>query len=141
METKETIWFVYDGECPICQMGASLYQVKQSVGVLHTVDARTEREHPVMMEVNQAGLNLDQGMVVKYQGQLYQGKGALLIMAQLGADDGFYNKVNNILFRSPTLSAFAYPIIRSARNMLLTVLGRDKLNNLERAVERKEHIV
>ena len=41
------IYFVYDGECPICQMGADLYKVRQSVGELKTVDARTEKNHPI----------------------------------------------------------------------------------------------
>ncbi|MGE3713280.1 MAG: DCC1-like thiol-disulfide oxidoreductase family protein [Alphaproteobacteria bacterium] len=131
MQNKETLWFVYDGECPICQMGASLYRVRQSVGELKTVDARTEKNHSVMQEVNAAQLNLDNGMVVKYQNRLYQGKDALNLMAKLGGDDSVYNKINSRLFKSAAVSAACYPFMRGARNIALALKGVGKLNNLD----------
>jgi len=137
MDNKKTskslddVWFVYDGECPICQMGVALYKVRQSVGQLHTVEARTEKNHPVMVEVNLAGLNLDEGMVIKYQGQLYQGDGALHLMAQLGDDTGWLNKVNNSLFKSRWLATLCYPFMRIARNIALKLKGSGKIRNLE----------
>ncbi len=131
MPTKENIWFVYDGECPLCQMGATLYKVRQSVGQLHTVDARTEKNHPVMQEITQAGLNLDQGMVIKYQEQLYQGEAALTIMATLGEDAGWFNKINNRLFQSKALAKRCYPFMRGARNVALALKGSSQINNLD----------
>lgn len=138
MEEKKTdnslndVWFVYDGECPICQMGATLYKVRKAVGQLHTIDARTQKNHPVMQEVNQAGLNLDAGMVIKYRGKLYQGDGALSIMAQLGDDSGWFNKVNNALFQSKLLAKLCYPSMRMARNVALKLKGAGKIGNLEK---------
>jgi predicted DCC family thiol-disulfide oxidoreductase YuxK len=126
-----TIYFVYDGECPICQMGASLYQVRQSVGELKTVNARTEKDHPVMQEINQARLNLDKGMVIKYNNQLYQGAEALQLMATLGADSGWFNHVNNTLYKSKTLAKLSYPFMRGARNVALKLKGAGKIRNLE----------
>lgn len=125
------IYFVYDGECPICQMGASLYKVRQSVGELKTVDARTEKDHPVMQEVNQARLNLDEGMVIKYNDQLYQGESALHLMATLGADSGWFNHVNNTLYKSKTLAKLSYPFMKGARNVALKLKGAGKIRNLE----------
>lgn len=127
------IYFVYDGECPICQMGADLYKVRQSVGEVKTVDARTEKDHPVMQEVNQAGLNLDEGMVIKYNNQLYQGKEALHIMAILGADSGWFNHVNNTLYKSRTLAKLSYPFMKGARNIALKLKGAGKIHNLEQS--------
>lgn len=126
--TQEDIWFVYDGECPLCQMGARLYRLRQSVGTLHTVDARTEKDHPVMQEVNHARLNLDEGMVIKYQGVLYQGKEALHVMAQLGGQQGWFNTVNTTLFRSKVMATLCYPSMRAARNMALKIKGVEKIN-------------
>lgn len=128
---SETVYFVYDGECPICQMGASMYTVKQAVGTLETVDARTQQDHPIMQEVNAAGFDLDRGMVVKYRDQLYQGEGALHIMAQLGADDHLLNAINNRLFKSKTLAQLCYPSMRAVRNLALAVKGVSKIRNLE----------
>lgn len=130
---SDSIYFVYDGECPICTMGASLYKVRQSVGTLITVDARTEKSHPVMGEVNQAKLNLDEGMVIKYNNQLYQGAKALHIMATLGADIGWFNHVNNTLYRSKILANACYPFMKGARNILLRLKGVAKIDNVSQS--------
>lgn len=138
MEKKKTdnslddVWFVYDGECPLCQIGAALYKLRQAVGQLHTVDARTQKDHPVMIEANQAGLNLDAGMVIKYRGQLYQGGAALHLMAQLGDKASVFNKVNNTVFQSKFLVTICYPFMRLARNIALMLKGAGKIRNLER---------
>ena len=50
------VWFVYDGECPLCRVAAQALRIRQSVGNLHLVDARTERDHPLMARINAAGL-------------------------------------------------------------------------------------
>lgn len=126
------VWFVYDGECPICLMGASLYKVRQAVGALHTVDARTEHEHPLLQEVYEAGLNLDDGMVIKYKDSLYQGDEALHIMAQLGDKRGFFNHINNSLFQSKRMATLCYPSMRAARNIALKLKGASQINNLKR---------
>ncbi len=128
---KPDIWFVFDGECPVCQIGASLFKVRQSVGTLHTVDARTEKDHPVMREVNAARLNLDVGMVIKYEGNLYQGEDALALMAKIGADEGAFNKINRRLFQSRAMVNLCYPSMRFARNVALAVKGVGKIRNLE----------
>lgn len=129
--SKADIWFVYDGECPICQMGASLFKVRDNVGTLYTVDARTEKDHPVMCEVNDAKLNLDEGMVIKYQGALYQGEDALHLMAKIGAKDMGFNRLNSVLFRSKTLTKLSYPFMRGGRNLALKLKGAGKINNLK----------
>jgi len=127
----DAIWFVYDGECPICQIGASFYQVRQSIGQLHTVNAREEKQHPIMLEVNRAKLNLDEGMVIKYQDKLYQGQDALHLMAKLGADSGLLNRMNNLLFQSKSLAVLCYPAMKAARNLALKIKGVGRIGNLE----------
>lgn len=125
---SDDLYFVYDGECPICCLGASMYRLRQSVGALHTVDARTEREHPVMREVSAAGLNLDEGMAIKYRGRLCQGAEALHLMATLGADEGFLNRINNHLFKSERMAKLCYPSMRAARNLALKLKGVGKIH-------------
>ena len=125
------IYFVYDGECPICQMGARMYKLRQAVGTLHTVDARTEKDHPVMQEINAAGLNLDEGMVIKYEDTLYQGRDALVLMAELGADTGSLNRLNNLLFKCKTLATISYPLMKTARRIALCCKGKGLIRNLQ----------
>jgi predicted DCC family thiol-disulfide oxidoreductase YuxK len=132
MILSDTLWFVYDGECPLCHRASLSYKLKQSVGQLQLVDARTQADHPVMQEINVAGIDLDKGMALKYQGHLYAGKDALHLMALLGAEEGVYNKINNRLFRSQGRAAFFYPFLKSVRNLLIRLKGVGKINNLRR---------
>lgn len=126
-QPKEDIWFVYDGECPLCQMGARYYQLRAAVGKLITVDARTEHAHPVMQEIKQAGWDMNDGMVIKYQQKLYQGSDALVLMARLGAEDDIFNRINHRLFASESISKMAYPWMKAMRSVLITLKGVGKI--------------
>lgn len=129
-DQKPDIWFVYDGECPICQMGAHLFKIRQNLGVLHTVDARSEKNHPIIKEVNDAQLNLDFGMVLKYEGKLYQGDEALVVMVNIGDEKDVFNSVNRALFRFKTLSKLCYPFMKIARDIIIFFKRVGKINNL-----------
>lgn len=133
MTARPDLWFVYDGACPLCTLGASFYRVRQEVGVLHGVDARAEPDHPLLKEIRQTGLDLDEGMVIKYQDKLYHGREALLLMAQLGADAGVLNKLNNRLFRSRPLATLCYPMMKLARRLALTLNGAGLIKQAPRS--------
>ncbi len=135
MPKKEKVWFVYDGQCPICHSAADYYRIKETVGELHLIDARKDFDHPVLKEVNEKKLNLDKGMVVKYQNRLYHGADALYIMAHLGANKGLYNRVNVIFFRSKFISKLFYPWLKSVRDLVILLKGVPRIRNLEDAKE------
>jgi predicted DCC family thiol-disulfide oxidoreductase YuxK len=128
--SKQAIWFVYDGECPICSMAAEAFQVRDAVGTLHLVNARESAGHPALSEVNAARLDLDAGMVIKYGGILYHGADALQLMALIGSEHGWLNRMNALLFRSKPVAMIAYPFMRAARNLAIALKGTGKINNL-----------
>ncbi len=130
-QTKEGVWLIYDGDCPICTTMTHALQIKKTVGHLHLVNARENREHPLLKEVNDRRLNLDEGMVLKYQNRYYLGKDALHMMALLGSAQGWFNQINAALFRSKSLARFCYPVMRTSRNTLLRLRGVRKIRNLE----------
>lgn len=84
-----------------------------------------------MLEVNDARLDLDRGMVIKYLGKLYQGEQALSVMAEIGADDGVFNRINHKLFRYKTAINIGYPLMRFARNAALFAKGIGKIGNIK----------
>jgi len=84
-----------------------------------------------MQDIAQAKLNLDEGMVIKYQNHLYQGEEALHLMAVLGGDQGWFNRLNNSLYRSKTIAKRSYPFLKGARNLALKLKGSGKIRNLE----------
>jgi len=130
-DAKGDVWFVYDGDCPICTTAATALEIRQAISNLHLVNARKEGDHPLMQEVKAKGLNLDEGMVIKFQDTYYHGADALHIMALLGSGHGWFNRMNAWLFRSKTASAICYPPMRAARNFALRLKGVSQLRNLE----------
>ncbi|MCW4630262.1 MULTISPECIES: DUF393 domain-containing protein [Marinomonas] len=127
--TDKQILLIYDKECPACHFYCQIVRIRQSVGELVLIDARDNPE--VMVEVNAKGLDIDQGMVLKMDGQLYYGADAIQLLALLSSRSGVFNRLNYWLFRSKKIAAILYPILRSCRNLLLKVLGKTKINNLK----------
>lgn len=134
----EAVWFVYDGQCPLCLMGATHFKVREAVGELNLLDARKEPEHPLMQEINRLGLSLDDGMVIKFKDTHYQGADALHVMAMLGTNSGWFNRFNGHLFKSKTLAKLLYPSFRGTRNLLLKLRSIEKINNLREHYEQRD---
>lgn len=125
------VWFVYDGECPLCKTAAKALRIKKAVGKLNLINAREDKNHSVIQEINRAKINLDKGMVIKFDDKFYHGDDALGVMAFLGTNVGWFNRINYILFRSRLVSRLIYPFMRGSRNVLLLVLGVKQIKNLE----------
>ena len=122
------ILVVYDKQCPACDYYCNLVRIRESVGRLILVDARDNG--PIMEEITAAGLDIDQGMVVKVGTQLYYGADAIHVLALMGTNKGLFNRMAYWAFRSRAVSKVFYPLLRTCRNLLLKALGKTKINNL-----------
>ena len=125
---REPILLVYDKQCPACDFYCSLVRVRRDVGDLQLVDARDGGR--VMEEITRAGLDIDQGMVLKVGSQLYYGSDAIHALALLSTRTGFFNRLAYWSFRSRRVARVLYPLLRALRNLLLKMLGKTKINNL-----------
>lgn len=132
VNSKDDVWFVYDGECPICNHAAHALRIRKAVGQLHLVDARREASHPLVAEINARGYNLDESMVIKYGNSFYRGPEALGLMSLLGTGIGWFNRMNALLFRYKPVATYCYPFMRAIRNTLIRFKGVSKLQNLKR---------
>jgi len=83
-----------------------------------------------MEAITVAGMDIDQGMVLKLEDQLYYGSDAIHVLALISNRSGVFNRLNYWLFSSRYLSRLVYPILRALRNLLLKLLGRSRINNL-----------
>lgn len=132
---KGDVWYVYDGECPLCRMAARSLRIRKAVGTLHLINAREAPHHPVINEINTLGLSLDEGSVIKFGDTYYHGGDVMLVMGLLGSPGGWFNRMNALLFRSRTFSRFCYPAIRGCRNILLWLKGTGQIRNLQPPTE------
>jgi predicted DCC family thiol-disulfide oxidoreductase YuxK len=122
------ILLVYDEECPVCDAYCHVIRLRESAGELQLVNAREDTT--VMKDVTRQGLDIDQGMVLKVDGVLYYGADAIHELSLMGSTSGAMNRINHWIFRSRNRSRLLYPVLRSARNLLLKALRKTKINNL-----------
>lgn len=127
---KSGVWFVYDGDCPICTHAAQAIRIKQVFGELSTLNARETKDDPLIEEISRLGLDLDEGMVIYNNGRFYHGDGALKFMARYGASGNFFMFFLKSLFWSDTLSRLMYPWMRGIRNWLLRRRNVSRIDNL-----------
>lgn len=124
----DQILLVYDKECPLCDNYCQMVRIRESVGELKLIDARDPGD--IMGEITAAGLDIDQGMVLKMGDSLYYGSDAIHMLSLISSQSGLFNRLNYWLFRSRTISRVLYPVLRFFRNLLLKLLGKTKINNL-----------
>lgn len=125
---QEPILLVYDKQCPVCDFYCRRVRLRSDIGKLRILDARSPSG--IMDEITAAGLDIDQGMVVKHAGMLYYGSDAIHRLALLNKRSDWFNRLNSSIFRSRTRAQVLYPVLRFFRNLLLKLLGRTKVNNL-----------
>jgi len=125
---RPKVLVVYDKQCPACHFYCHIIRIRESVGELVLVDAR--KDSAIMDEITQKGLDIDQGMVVKVDDQLYYGSEAIHILTSMGSESFKRNRLSYWLFRSKRRADFLYPKLRATRNFLLKILRKSKINNL-----------
>ena len=124
----ETLWLVYDGECPLCSAWCTRARVREAVGELVLVDARAPG--PLMDEITALGLDIDQGMVLKFRDVIYYGPDAIRMMSLLSTPLGWFNRVNALFFGGVRRANFWYPVGKAFRNLTLKLLGIKYIDNL-----------
>ncbi len=127
--SRPEILLVYDKECPVCNAYCQIVRIRETIGDLKIVDAREKSE--ILDKITARGLDIDQGMVLKMGDQLYYGSDAMHALALISSRSGLLNRLNYWIFKSKSISSWLYPILRSFRNLLLKVLGKTKINNLD----------
>lgn len=125
------IWLVYDGQCPLCRTYCKYVRIREAAGRLHLVDAR--QPGPLMDEITAAGLDIDQGMVVKLGGCLYYGPDAIHVLTLLSTPSGLFNRLSYVFFGSQGAARIWYPVSKAVRNLVLKAMGIRYIDNLKRA--------
>lgn len=127
---KEGIYFIYDGQCPLCSSAAHALRIKEAYGVLYLINARQDASHPLIQDVTRQGLDLDEGMVIYADDRFYHGKEALKFMARYGQPRNMFTALCKSLFWSDSISTLMYPWMRGTRNMLLWQRRVGQIDNL-----------
>jgi len=127
----EELALIYDGECPVCTAYSCSVDVDEhKASGIKRINARSD--DALVKQAKDAGIDLDEGMIVLHDGKMYHGADALNIMARLAPKRGFGNRMNKLFFSNATVSRLSYPVLRAGRNTLLKLLGRKKIRDIDR---------
>ena len=118
-------WILYDGECPFCRSYVHFLRLKESIGPVKLIDARTSSAERARVET--AGLDLNEGMVLCLNDKLYHGAACLNRLSLMSTGSGLVNGLFAKLFRLEARAARWYPFLRNGRNLTLRLFGRSPI--------------
>ncbi|GGA28525.1 thiol-disulfide oxidoreductase DCC family protein [Neptunicoccus cionae] len=119
---KQTLKIVYDGDCPFCARYVRFIRLKDTLGAVELVDARSD--DPAVEQVRATGVDLNDGMALIDGDRIFFGDECIHRLALMSTPSGMFNRINASVFRSPTLSKLLYPVLKTGRAITLRLMGR-----------------
>jgi hypothetical protein len=106
----------------------TLADVRADQGKIRLRDARKDSD--LLREITACSLDIDEGMVVRYRGEIHYGSDASHVLALLSLRKTLFDKLTWLVFRSKRRARVVYPVMKAGRNLLLKTLDRTRINNL-----------
>ncbi|MEE4349341.1 MAG: DCC1-like thiol-disulfide oxidoreductase family protein [Pacificimonas sp.] len=122
---EEPIVIVYDGDCPFCTAYVKMARLKKAVGPVELVDAR--EPHPVVAEIEALGLDLDEGMAMKLDGEILHGDEVVHRLSLMTTPNAGLNGLAAKILKDRRRAKLLYPWLRAGRNLALALLGKRKI--------------
>lgn len=122
VDSNQSALIIYDGECVFCQNYVRLLRLREGVGAVELVDARSS--DPRVVSLQRQGYDLDDGMVFIHNGRIYHGHDAVHALALLTSDSTLFNKLTARVLSRPNIAAAIYPVLKAGRRITLFVRGR-----------------
>jgi len=116
---------VYDGQCPFCSSYIRLLRLRETVGTVRLLDARSDNVAATVKQILDVDLN--EGMMVLYGGHAYSGADALHMLSSLTSRSDAWNSAMVRLFDNPVLARMLYPLLKAGRRTALALLGRQPI--------------
>jgi len=120
--SAEPALIIYDGDCIFCQNYARLMRLREVVGPVELVDARSG--DPRVRRYWRDGYDLNEGMLFVYRGQIYHGSDAVHVLAGLSGSSSWFNRFNRAIFSHRAVSTLLYPLLKLGRRVTLLARGK-----------------
>ena len=121
---EPAITIIYDGACPFCSTYVRMIRLSQAIyGRIELISAR-DTHLPIVGELLDQGYDLDAGMAVIYQGEIYHGPDALHLLTLISTRSGLFNRLMKWIFSNKRVIRLAYPVLRLARNIAVKIKGK-----------------
>jgi predicted DCC family thiol-disulfide oxidoreductase YuxK len=113
---------IYDGDCIFCSNYARLIRLRETVGKVELVDARSG--DPRIASYWRDGYDLNEGMLFVYKGRVHHGSDAVHVLAGLSSPVSWFNRLNRSIFSSRSASTLLYPLLKVGRRITLLARGK-----------------
>jgi hypothetical protein len=100
-------------------------RLREAVGPVELIDARSG--HPLVQEIKDSGIDLNEGMLARYGDQDYFGADCMNLLAVLTNRTTFIGKTLSWLFSNREVARRLYPFLRAGRNAVLATMGRSRI--------------
>lgn len=113
---------VYDGDCIFCQNYVKLVRLRDMVGKVELLDARSD--DPRVRDFQRQGYDLNEGMLFVHRGRVHHGSDAVHMMALLSSSSDSLNRLNRRLLSIPKVAKAIYPALKLGRRATLFLRRR-----------------
>jgi predicted DCC family thiol-disulfide oxidoreductase YuxK len=117
---------IYDGACIFCDAYVRLLSLREAVGPVELIDARSG--DPRLRAYESAGYDLKEGMLFDYNGTVYFGADAINVLATLSTPVKTFNRINGALLSKRHVARFFYPILKFCRTITLKLRRIPKIS-------------
>lgn len=120
---------IYDGDCIYCQNYARFVRLREAIGPVELIDARSGDSR--VERYWRAGYDLNEGMLFVRGGTVFYGADAVHILATLSDERGGINRLNARLFANPRVATALYPLLKLGRRLTLIARGKTLMRRPE----------
>jgi predicted DCC family thiol-disulfide oxidoreductase YuxK len=117
---------IYDGACIFCDAYVHLLSLREAVGPVELIDARSG--DPRLRAYESAGYDLNEGMLFEYSGTVYFGANAINVLATLSTPVSTFNRINGALLSKQLVARFFYPMFKFCRIITLKLRRVPKIS-------------
>lgn len=117
---------IYDGDCPFCRAYTRLLRLQQAAGGIILLNAR--EPDPRIHHYVALGYDLNDGMLVVIEDQIYAGAEAMQVLAACSSRSDLFNRLHHAIFSRAGLATRLYPALSLGRRLVLFLLGRSPIS-------------
>jgi predicted DCC family thiol-disulfide oxidoreductase YuxK len=117
---------IYDGACIFCAAYVRLLSLREAVGPVELIDARSG--DPRLRAYESAGFDLNEGMLFEYNGTVYFGADTVNALASLSTPVSTFNRINGVLLSKRPVARVFYPIFKFCRTITLKLRRVPKIS-------------
>jgi predicted DCC family thiol-disulfide oxidoreductase YuxK len=118
---KQKITLYYDKQCPFCSKYANLLKLKENF----EITLKDARENQSEISLVCENLNINDGFIVIYEKNCFQGEKALVFLNSAVDKDTLLGKLHFFFAYENIFSKFLYKILFVLRKVILFILRKD----------------